>query len=439
MPSAFHYTFVFAAVTIPALLFLYNQARRLSAPNSKSLPPPLSTRLFSPTSLQTASVKSTVSLPYPPDALPGGRDVDSPYGWMRVYEWGPESGRKVLLVHGISTPCVALRDVARGLVARGCRVCLFEKVHETVRRGLRGRDSRVSTRPWVFRQRLILALKDLWGRGWSDTPLDLPHDARLFGSQILIAIATSPISWTGAGSDGFSLVGYSLGGGIIMSFAASFPELISSIVLLAPAGILRAVHADYHSPIMRFPWLFPASWVRSEVRRILCGDQVNDAASSHNQPTIEVMKDEKAASGERPKPLNVGAIIRWQVDNNPGFVLSFINSLKHAPTTGQESDWQKIGMKLTEVRENGKSSRSTKVSPSCSKILILAGERDPLVIKDELIEDATRLLGAANIEVKVIDDGHGFAVDRGAEVAEHISKFWDLKKLDASLLSSVSI
>ena len=47
-------------------------------------------------------------LPYPPDALPGARDVKSPYGSLRVYEWGPESGRKLLLVHGISTPCIAL-------------------------------------------------------------------------------------------------------------------------------------------------------------------------------------------------------------------------------------------------------------------------------------------------------------------------------------------
>lgn len=48
------------------------------------------------------------NLPYPPDALPGARDVTSPYGTVRIYEWGPEEGGKVLLVHGISTPCVAL-------------------------------------------------------------------------------------------------------------------------------------------------------------------------------------------------------------------------------------------------------------------------------------------------------------------------------------------
>jgi len=47
-------------------------------------------------------------LPYPPDTFPGSRDVDSPYGSLRVYEWGPVDGAKFLLIHGISTPCVSL-------------------------------------------------------------------------------------------------------------------------------------------------------------------------------------------------------------------------------------------------------------------------------------------------------------------------------------------
>ena len=64
-------------------------------------------------------------LPYPPDALPGARDVDTPYGSVRVYEWGPETGERVLLVHGISTPSVALGDLAHELASKGYRVMLF--------------------------------------------------------------------------------------------------------------------------------------------------------------------------------------------------------------------------------------------------------------------------------------------------------------------------
>ena len=65
-------------------------------------------------------------LPLPNDVLPGARDVASPYGSIRVYEWGHEDGPKVLLVHGITTPCIALGGVAHALVDRGCRVMLFD-------------------------------------------------------------------------------------------------------------------------------------------------------------------------------------------------------------------------------------------------------------------------------------------------------------------------
>lgn len=69
-------------------------------------------------------------------------------------------------------------------------------------------------------------LFDLWGRGYSDS-VDLPHDGRLYATQIMIALVSSPLAWT---PGGFSLVGYSLGGGIVVDFAAGFPELVESVV-----------------------------------------------------------------------------------------------------------------------------------------------------------------------------------------------------------------
>ena len=78
------------------------------------------------------SPRSTVSndalaahMAYPADIYPGGRDVVSPYGSMKIYEWGPKNGRKVLFLHGISTPAIALGQTAQELVDRGCRVMVF--------------------------------------------------------------------------------------------------------------------------------------------------------------------------------------------------------------------------------------------------------------------------------------------------------------------------
>jgi predicted alpha/beta-fold hydrolase len=81
--------------------------------------------------------KKALSLPL--DVFPGARDIPSPYGSIRVYEWGPEDGPKVLLVHGITTPSLSLGGLAHALVDRGYRVMLFDlygKVSSTVENGL---------------------------------------------------------------------------------------------------------------------------------------------------------------------------------------------------------------------------------------------------------------------------------------------------------------
>ena len=166
--------------------------------DTKVIPSPLKTLL------PRLSEEEAGNLPYPPDAFPGARDVQSPYGSLRVYEWGPEDGRKVLLVHGISNPCIALGAIAHGLADKGCRVILF----------------------------------DTPGRGYSSTPVPTPHSARLYTTSILLALTSSPISWTGNDTS-FSLIGYSLGGGISVNFTSYFPALVNSLVLLAPAGLVR--------------------------------------------------------------------------------------------------------------------------------------------------------------------------------------------------------
>jgi hypothetical protein len=42
-----------------------------------------------------------------------------------VYEWGPENGRKMLWVHGLTILCLAVGAVAQGMVERGYRVMIF--------------------------------------------------------------------------------------------------------------------------------------------------------------------------------------------------------------------------------------------------------------------------------------------------------------------------
>lgn len=71
------------------------------------------------------SAEEAATMAYPPDALPGARDVETFYGSMRVYEWGPADGEKVLFVHGDATPSLVFSKIAQGLVDAGYRVMLF--------------------------------------------------------------------------------------------------------------------------------------------------------------------------------------------------------------------------------------------------------------------------------------------------------------------------
>jgi hypothetical protein len=63
--------------------------------------------------------------PYLTDAFPGGRQFKTVYGTIQVFEWGPEDGEKVLMVHGLGTPCIALGDMAKEFVGKGYRVMIF--------------------------------------------------------------------------------------------------------------------------------------------------------------------------------------------------------------------------------------------------------------------------------------------------------------------------
>jgi hypothetical protein len=88
---------------------------------------------------------------------------------------------------------------------------------------------------------------DLWGRGYSDTPLDCRHDVRLFASQMLLALTSSPLSWMGNGNT-FAIVAFSLGGTISLAFTAAFPESVRSLVQQVLYAACQTATSAYTDP-----------------------------------------------------------------------------------------------------------------------------------------------------------------------------------------------
>ncbi|KOS18731.1 Uncharacterized protein ESCO_000752 [Escovopsis weberi] len=323
------------------------------------------------------------NLVYHPEALPGGRNVDTPYGTIRVYEFGPEDGDKVLMVHGISTPCLTLYGLATRLAERGSRVMLF----------------------------------DLFGRGFSDGVGDLPHDARLYVSQMLLALASSPLSWTGTNS--VSLVGYSLGGAIAIHFAVSFPHMVSSLVLLAPAGLIRSESFGLPSRILFRSCLVPerilAHLARVRLQKPIAGSvkPKRVAASIASPEPVEVAEAVHLTRADDaddvPLPLEkrVMSYVRWMVANHEGFIPAFMSSIKHAPMIDQHDSWR-----LLARRDPGST-------------LILLAEDDEIIDLDIYRRDAVALAGGPDrVDLRVMPGTHDFVMTHTDKLFEEMDQWW---------------
>ncbi|KAI0543630.1 alpha/beta-hydrolase [Xylaria curta] len=332
-------------------------------------------------------------LPYPPDALPGGRDVETPYGSIRVYEWGPEDGERVLFVHGLTTPVVGIGDLAHEMVRRGYRVMMF----------------------------------DLFGRGYSDAPLDSTYDERLYTSQMLLVLASSTISWLE--KPGFHLVGYSLGGALSVVFARYFPHHVRSLSLITPGGLVRRHHIGWWSWLYYNSGLLPEILVKFFVRRRIrpTTGAVSKPIDGDGDVNGGVRFGGAAISKTRPH-VTVSEVVAWQVDHHRGFVPAFLSTIRNAPIYAPQEHWNALS-RILETRRSGKmicTNSDTKPLAGLEggKILIVLGKDDGLVVWNETVEDAYAALGRDGVEIVTLEGGHEIAITSSINVAESIEGFW---------------
>lgn len=344
------------------------------------------------TILSTLQPTEVSSLPYPPDALPGGRDVSTPYGNVHVFEFGPPDGEKVLFLHGLSMPCISGSNTAVALADKGYRVMLF----------------------------------DLFGRGWSDTPdpADVDYDERLFASQIMMVLASSEVNWTSnavAGSKGgFHIIGYSFGGGLAANFGSWFPHLVRSLVLVAPGGLLnKQSDANWRARL-----LYSRSWLaekllhyiyrrRLEPKYVATEDGSDGDGSKTGDPW-----DDALILPARPN-VTVASVTSWHLRYHEGFVPAIISTLRYGPIYERYDEWKRLGSMLSARRDNPH-------LPGLvgGKLLLVFGSSDEIVSEDKLVPVMKSILGANAYQVEVLEAGHEVGITRGAEVADVAIKFW---------------
>ena len=91
------------------------------------------------------------------------------------------------------------------------------------------------------------------------------------------------------------MIGFSLGGAIMMYLGADYPYLINRIVLLGPGGILRRLPAEYGWFCFRYPWLFSKHCLKRRVGQVL-GVRLDPLRDDVGQNQI-ALREEKRLKG----------------------------------------------------------------------------------------------------------------------------------------------
>ncbi|MHA2347679.1 MAG: alpha/beta fold hydrolase, partial [Candidatus Hodarchaeales archaeon] len=128
-------------------------------------------------------------------SLPG-KFVEISGGQVHYELEGPESGKKVILVSGFSAPLFVWDHTFRTLVTAGFRVLRY----------------------------------DLFGRGFSDRP-NAKYTMEFLVDQLYKLLERLQID-----DYDLSLVGFNLGGGICMTFADLYMNMVRNISLVSPIG-----------------------------------------------------------------------------------------------------------------------------------------------------------------------------------------------------------
>ena len=212
-----------------------------------------------------------------------------------------------------------------------------------------------------------------------------------------------------------------------MSFAAHFYYLVNSIVLLAPAGILRRMPDGYEDIVFRLSSIIPSTYLRRTVGKLL---GVNLSATPIALGPYKVRDTDPETPKDRDTveeaKLDAGAIVQWQFDHNKGFVHSFINSARYGPIMHQESDWKKT----SDIIKGEDVTSTTAGRPSRlrnSKILVIFGDSDGIVAEKDVSEDIGQLLGTPeHVEFRRVPGSHGFPIPSCDEVVQHVCSFWNI-------------
>jgi pimeloyl-ACP methyl ester carboxylesterase len=249
---------------------------------------------------------------------------------------------------------------------------------------------------------------------------------------VFFVLASSALQWSS-----FSLVGFSLGGGLAANFASYFPNLVSDLVLIAPGGLLRKQHITWQSRLFYSSGLgswfpgFQASFVWGRLWTDMSKEGVIEPEAKFGAAAKGIVESSRAETSETSGAGILGddekmSFLLRTPDNeeakaalvcnsavnrtlmlNPYFIPSFVSTLQHAPIHAQQERWEKI---------------------RCPTLVVLGG-KDPIVKADEVETDVKAVFEASgqinSLSVEVIKDAdHNIPIRWPGNVTNLIRDFW---------------
>lgn len=267
-----------------------------------------------------------------------------------------------------------------------------------------------------------MALADFFGRGYSDGPVDLPYDERLYLTQTLLVLSSSPLSWTG--DDAVHVVGYSLGGAVAAALAAWYPRLVRSATLVCPGGLIRAEHVSLRSRVVYSDALggwWQHRYIRSRLEPGPPGAEVA-MADDVDEVRYEAFDDVPLSRGALGGPV-VGDAMRWQLQTNDALPHAYVSTLANAPVYAQHDGlWARLAERLAERREGGGDGLP---GLRGGRVCLVLADEDPVVVMEEWLQDASEVLGEEGVDVHVVKGGHEIAITKGAAIADIAIESWE--------------
>jgi pimeloyl-ACP methyl ester carboxylesterase len=237
------------------------------------------------------------------------------------------------------------------------------------------------------------------------------------------------------------LIGYSLGGGIAASFTSYFPDLVSSLILIAPAGLIRPEVVSLKSKVLYSKGIVPDPLLMSLLRKRLHGsvkypqlrtkpsDEIIDDPTGFVEveaPEIdsesESESESETALSQNHSELDMAKIVQFQVDYHQGFAPAYMSTMRNGPIMTEHQTWRRIGKRLTE-QNAARQQPASMSSLHHGKVLIICGEKDESIVSDELEQDATAVL-EGNVLFRHFDAGHDLPITKSKEVSRAIWDFW---------------